>query len=318
MVTRTVRELLPRDGVLKPQPSQFLLCLMIHVASDGAGCTACCLCSQAGQVGAWHSDASPRPKAKHTHFVHHRGRACPADGMFQHGSPVLSIACAICPAPPACAISHTAALLPHALLACLNGRRWRYACLLLRSALLVSRSSHGAQDIAIAHGYNAVPRALPASPTLGGEQPLNQLTDLLRLECAMAGYTEILTWALHSRAENWGHMLLPEDSKAAVGVGNPATIEFEVCRTSLLPGARGCKPGTRLLVGGSDWQSKVASRSLEWPVIAFQATQCSGSLVALSCQASRAAPLRVHSDMGSPFRAAAAGGVKAPLICSSH
>lgn len=90
--------------------------------------------------------------------------------------------------------------------------------------------------MSIALGYDNVPRRLPPSATLGGEQPLNQLTDLLRLECAMAGFTEILTWALCSRAENWTHRLLPDDPQGAVGVGNPATAEFEVCRTSLLPG----------------------------------------------------------------------------------
>ncbi|KAK9804450.1 hypothetical protein WJX73_003051 [Symbiochloris irregularis] len=92
------------------------------------------------------------------------------------------------------------------------------------------------EDVAIAHGYNNVPKRLPPAATLGGEQPLNQLTDLLRLECAMAGFTEILTWALCSRAENWGHLLLQEDRHGAVGIGNPATAEFEVCRTSLIAG----------------------------------------------------------------------------------
>ena len=90
--------------------------------------------------------------------------------------------------------------------------------------------------MAIAHGFNAVPKRLPATATVGSEQPLNQLTDLLRLECAMAGFTEVLTWALCSRAENWGHVALPDDGASAVGIGNPATVEFEVCRTSLLPG----------------------------------------------------------------------------------
>ena len=92
------------------------------------------------------------------------------------------------------------------------------------------------QDVAIAYGFNNIPKQLPAMSTLGGEQPINQLSDLLRLECAMAGFTEILTWALCSRAENFGHLLLPDDGASAVGIGNPATAEFEVCRTSLLPG----------------------------------------------------------------------------------
>ena len=35
---------------------------------------------------------------------------------------------------------------------------------------------------------------VPATVTQGRELPLNQLTELLRGEVAMAGYTEILTW----------------------------------------------------------------------------------------------------------------------------
>lgn len=46
-----------------------------------------------------------------------------------------------------------------------------------------------------------------------------------------------MTWALCSRAENFGHLRRADDGAGAVAVGNPATAEFEVCRTSLLPGA---------------------------------------------------------------------------------
>lgn len=95
------------------------------------------------------------------------------------------------------------------------------------------------EDVAISYGYNNIPRALPTTYTAGSELPLNQLSDLLRLECAMAGFTEILTWALCSKAENFDFLRRPalEMETTAVQVGNPATAEFEVCRTSLLPGA---------------------------------------------------------------------------------
>lgn len=94
------------------------------------------------------------------------------------------------------------------------------------------------QDVAIAYGYNNVEWTVPRTVTIGRELPLNQLTELLRMECAMAGYTEVLTWALCSRAENFDLLRHPEDpsQKSAVAIGNPATAEFQVCRTSLLPG----------------------------------------------------------------------------------
>ncbi len=60
--------------------------------------------------------------------------------------------------------------------------------------------------MAIAHGYNNIPRHLPATVTQGRELPMNQFTELLRGECAMAGFTEILTWALVSKQENFDNM----------------------------------------------------------------------------------------------------------------
>ena len=138
------------------------------------------------------------------------------------------------------------------------------------------------EDVAIAYGYNNLTRTVPKTVTAGRELPLNQLCELLRGEAAMAGFTEVLTWALCSHAENfeqlrrvrWGVPLgdapawrqlaepwpgalacachvppahfpcctapiapQPDDGTTAATIGNPATAEFEVCRTSLLPGA---------------------------------------------------------------------------------
>lgn len=45
-----------------------------------------------------------------------------------------------------------------------------------------------------------------------------------------AGFTEVLTWALISRAENFDNMRKPDDGGEAVSIGNPATAEFEVSR----------------------------------------------------------------------------------------
>lgn len=91
------------------------------------------------------------------------------------------------------------------------------------------------EDVAIAYGYNNLPKKIPSAYTQAKELPIGQLTDMLRQECAMAGYTEVLTWALCSKAENFAHLRRPEGD--AVEIGNPATAEFEVCRTTLLPAA---------------------------------------------------------------------------------
>lgn len=93
------------------------------------------------------------------------------------------------------------------------------------------------EDVAIAYGFNNLPTRVPKTVTVGRELPLNQICELLRSECGMAGFTEILTWALCARAEIFDLMRRTDDGNSAVHIGNPATAEFEVCRTSLLPGA---------------------------------------------------------------------------------
>jgi phenylalanyl-tRNA synthetase beta chain len=52
------------------------------------------------------------------------------------------------------------------------------------------------EDVAIAYGYNNLVKEIPRTLTYGKQQPLNKLTDLLRQEVAMAGYTEALTLSL--------------------------------------------------------------------------------------------------------------------------
>ncbi|KAL2608030.1 hypothetical protein R1flu_026603 [Riccia fluitans] len=92
------------------------------------------------------------------------------------------------------------------------------------------------EDVAIAVGFNNIDKTLPKSHCLGKEQNLNQFSDLLREQIALAGFTEVLTWILGSQLENFTMVNREEDKKKAVLIGNPRTSEFEVVRTSLLPG----------------------------------------------------------------------------------
>eukprot|EP00210_Caulerpa_lentillifera_P000584 g565.t1 len=93
------------------------------------------------------------------------------------------------------------------------------------------------EDVAIAFGFNNIQETVPSFMTRGKELPLNQLTELVRLECAMAEFVEILTWSLCSHGENFEKLQKIDTGEIAVCIGNPATAEFEVCRTSLLSGA---------------------------------------------------------------------------------
>ncbi|KAK6116652.1 hypothetical protein DH2020_049586 [Rehmannia glutinosa] len=90
-----------------------------------------------------------------------------------------------------------------------------------------------AEDVAIAYGYNEIPKIkLPSLKP----QSLNQFSDLIRTEIAMVGYAEVLTWILCSHKENFTMLNRKDDKSTAAINGNPRSADFEVVRTSLMPG----------------------------------------------------------------------------------
>mmetsp|Transcript_6157 Transcript_6157/g.12573 ORF Transcript_6157/g.12573 Transcript_6157/m.12573 type:complete len:646 (+) Transcript_6157:129-2066(+) len=91
-----------------------------------------------------------------------------------------------------------------------------------------------AEDIGISYGYNNIVKTVPQTCTVGGEQPLNQLGDLLREEIGRAGYVEVLTHGLCSINDNFTALGRPITE--AVSLSNPANVEYQVVRTTLLPG----------------------------------------------------------------------------------
>jgi phenylalanyl-tRNA synthetase beta chain len=91
-----------------------------------------------------------------------------------------------------------------------------------------------AEDIGIAYGYNNIVKRVPQTSTVGGEQPLHAMGDLLREEIARAGYVEVLTHGLCSIRDNF--TALRRAVTAAVSLSNPANVEYQVVRTTLLPG----------------------------------------------------------------------------------
>lgn len=91
------------------------------------------------------------------------------------------------------------------------------------------------EDVAIAYGFNSVPNTIPRSMTIATAFPLNKLTDQLRREVALTGFTEVLTLTLCSRKENYDWLLKKDPGNEAVVLSNPKTIEYEVVHTSLIP-----------------------------------------------------------------------------------
>ncbi|KAL9246122.1 hypothetical protein vseg_019696 [Gypsophila vaccaria] len=84
------------------------------------------------------------------------------------------------------------------------------------------------EDVAIAFGYNEIPKRMPARMSAPVKPlSLNELTDLIRYEIAMNGFTEVLNWILCSRRD---------DPLATVVIENPRSADCEVVRSSLMPG----------------------------------------------------------------------------------
>ena len=92
------------------------------------------------------------------------------------------------------------------------------------------------EDVAVSFSFNKLPRAIAPVMCSGSQQPLMKLAELLRIELSQMGFTEALTFALCSTDDNFSKMRRPDDDGGAVILSNPKTEEFQICRTSLLPG----------------------------------------------------------------------------------
>jgi len=92
------------------------------------------------------------------------------------------------------------------------------------------------EDVAIAYGYNNVKYTIPNTNCIAEQFGLSKLTDKLRIDLAMSGFTEVLTFALCSRDDVGSKMGKKIEDIPAVHIGNPKTLEFQIARTSLLPG----------------------------------------------------------------------------------
>ncbi|KAI8140510.1 beta subunit of phenylalanyl-tRNA synthetase [Fennellomyces sp. T-0311] len=91
------------------------------------------------------------------------------------------------------------------------------------------------EDVAISYGYDNLPKKMPNVNTFASALPLNKLSDHARRELAMAGFTEVAPLILCSHDENF-KFLNRKDDNTAIQLANPKTIEYQVVRTSLLPG----------------------------------------------------------------------------------
>ncbi|CAD5234442.1 unnamed protein product [Bursaphelenchus xylophilus] len=91
-----------------------------------------------------------------------------------------------------------------------------------------------AEDLALAYGYNNLPTRLPQAHTVAQPFALNKLSDQLRNEFALAGWTEVMNFALCSEDDITTKLKRVDIN--GVKIANPKTLEFQVARNSLLPG----------------------------------------------------------------------------------
>lgn len=93
------------------------------------------------------------------------------------------------------------------------------------------------EDAAIGYGYNSLKKTKPQSDSLvAAPLPINKVADILRLASSQSGYLEVLPLTLCSHDENFKFLRLQDDGQTAVKLENPKTFEYQVVRTTLLPG----------------------------------------------------------------------------------
>lgn len=92
------------------------------------------------------------------------------------------------------------------------------------------------EDVAIAYGFNNLERRFASATTsIGAALPINKLADIVRLEAAMSGWSEVMPLILCSHDENYAWLNRKDDGQA-IRLQNPKTAEYQIVRTSLLPG----------------------------------------------------------------------------------
>lgn len=93
------------------------------------------------------------------------------------------------------------------------------------------------EDVAIGYGYDNLQKTFPSkSGTIAAPLPINKLSDIARVEAAMCGWTEVMPLILCSHDENFAWLNRKDDGKTAIRLANPKTAEYQIVRTSLLPG----------------------------------------------------------------------------------
>ncbi|SMN18562.1 similar to Saccharomyces cerevisiae YLR060W FRS1 Beta subunit of cytoplasmic phenylalanyl-tRNA synthetase, forms a tetramer with Frs2p to generate active enzyme [Maudiozyma saulgeensis] len=94
------------------------------------------------------------------------------------------------------------------------------------------------EDAAIGYGYNNLPKGkqLANASFVASALPINKISDIFRLASSQASWLEVMALTLCSHDENFKFLKTEDDNTKAVKLANPKTLEYQVVRTTLLPG----------------------------------------------------------------------------------
>lgn len=94
------------------------------------------------------------------------------------------------------------------------------------------------EDAAIGFGYGNLPKAskLSNASFVAAPLPINKISDILRIASSQASWLEVMPLTLCSHDENFKYLRMEDDNTKAVKLANPKTLEYQVVRTTLLPG----------------------------------------------------------------------------------
>ena len=90
------------------------------------------------------------------------------------------------------------------------------------------------EDVAIAYGYERIAPALPPTPTIGEEHPVQRLEGLVRTVMVGLGYVEMIPFTLTSKQVLFEKMCREGDS-GTLPVMHPISEEHTVVRSAILP-----------------------------------------------------------------------------------
>lgn len=94
------------------------------------------------------------------------------------------------------------------------------------------------EDAAVGYGYNNLPKSSKLSNAnfVSSPLPINKISDIFRVASSQASWLEVLPLTLCSHDENFKFLRVEDDNTQVVKLANPKTLEYQVVRTTLLPG----------------------------------------------------------------------------------